>query len=75
MPLPKGEHGTSIDIDEPAEMFNHDVTLLDIINILDKEVALQLYKEDKAQAGESEEAPSLSTYWLIRRRSSLGVRY
>ena len=46
MPLPKGEHGTHVDIDEPADIFDHDVTLLDIINILDREVALQLYKDD-----------------------------
>ena len=46
MPLPKGEHGTYIDITEASDIFGHDVTLLDIINILDREVALLLYKDD-----------------------------
>lgn len=43
MVMPKD--GSFADITEPdLRLFNHDVTLLDIINILDREVASKLYK-------------------------------
>ncbi len=45
--LPNGVDGTYTDICEPdSRLFPHDVTLLDIINILDKNVAAILYDKD-----------------------------
>ena len=43
---PDGVDGTFADICEPdTRLFPHDVTLLDIINILDREVAERLYEK------------------------------
>ena len=45
------KHGTYTDICEPdSRLFSHDVTLLDIINILDREVAKGLYGKDDERA-------------------------
>ena len=46
MVMPDGVDGSFADIIEPDKrLFPHDVTLLDIINIIDREVAKHLYKE------------------------------
>ena len=51
MVMADGAPGAFIDICEPdRRLFPHDVTLLDIINILDREVAKGLYGKDEQQA-------------------------
>ncbi len=46
MVMPDGIDGSYTDIIKPdTRLFSHDVTLLDIINILDREVAKHLYEE------------------------------
>lgn len=46
MVMPDGVDGSFVDIIEPdTRLFSHDVTLLDVINTLDREVAKHLYKE------------------------------
>ena len=43
--MPEGIEGTFTDISEPdSRLFSRDVSMLDIINIMDREVAAYLYK-------------------------------